>query len=116
MFEVTWSPEVDGTQRAMTVDVVYPNSGVSGGEARLESERFMPTDSQPVETYVASEGQTVEVFFSAALATVLERLESGARDIVAGRLDGQPEGTFIRIAERSSPMTGRLLLAVGNSP
>lgn len=41
-FELTWSPEVDGTQRAMTVEVLYPSSGVSVENARRESEALMP--------------------------------------------------------------------------
>jgi hypothetical protein len=112
--EVTWQREQDGTERAMTLEILYPGKGVTVASARSDSTALMPADSRSVSTYIARAGQTVEVFFTESLAAAVSRLKPDVRASLA--TEGDPEGTFIRIAERGSPTTSRLLLAVGNNP
>jgi hypothetical protein len=116
MIEVTWQSDTDGIDRALTVEILYPSPGVNVNDARSASAELMPSDSTPVRTYTAPAGQTVEVFFSDSLAGMIGHLEPEAREAQDGFLNGEPEGTFIRIAERGSPVTSRVLLAAGNNP
>lgn len=99
--EVAWS--ADGRARHIEL-LIRPDATVA--DARVRAQPLHPSDATSVRTYRAPAGQTVEVFRSAKLAASFPSSSFGE----------EPPGTYIQIAERGSPRTGRVLLALGNNP
>ena len=103
--DVMWRSDMDGQQRASHVELVYERARPVA-DARRDAEAYQPADAQPVRTYTARAGQTVEVFISPLLAASFPAEQFG---------DEEP-GTFIRIAQRGSNTTTRVVLGIGNNP
>ncbi|HVG99024.1 MAG TPA: hypothetical protein VNK05_19105, partial [Chloroflexota bacterium] len=107
---VRWRDDGAGRQRAVQVELLTGSVPVPVGQAREMAARFHPRDGQRVGVYVDAQGQTVEVFRSAALAEVFGGPDAPAARAVFG---AEPPGTYVQIAERGAPRTTRVLLAVG---
>jgi len=103
--DVLWRAYGDGEERAHQVELVLPQEQPVA-RARELAKSLLPRDAAVVRTYTAPAGQTVEVFKSAALAEALG----------ADPFGGDEPGTFIQIAERRTPRTTRVVIAVGNRP
>lgn len=96
----------DGDGRARHVELLLRQEQPIA-QARDRARLLQPRDGQPVRQYTATAGQTVEVFKSEALAAAFPPEAFGE--------DEEP-GTYIQIAERGSPRTSRVVLALGNNP
>jgi hypothetical protein len=110
---VRWRDDYAGRARAAQVEVLTGARPVPVSRARGMAARFHPRDAERVGVYVDSQGQTVEVFRSQALAEAFAGADgAGAR----ATFGAEPPGTYIQIAERRSATTMRVILALGNNP
>jgi hypothetical protein len=105
--EVTWKDGAEGQARAVHIELLVSGPAIPVAQARDRARSYFPTDVQPVRTYTAPAGQTVEVFRSPILARAYQGTD------VFGEA---PAGTLIQIAERGSPTTNRVVVAVGDNP
>ena len=110
---VRWREDHAGRARAAQVEVLTGTSPVPVSQARGMAARFHPRDAERVGVYVDSQGQTVEVYRSQALAEAFGGAESASARAAFG---AEPPGTYIQIAERRSATTMRVILALGNNP
>jgi hypothetical protein len=92
-------------ERAAHVELLLDREETTS-TARSRAKELLPKDAVEVRKYTAPAGQTVEVFMSASLAEAFDAEVFG---------DEEP-GTFVQIAERGSPRTSRVVLALGNRP
>jgi hypothetical protein len=115
--EVRWARDATGTDRARHIELLL-RSAVTVAQARDQATTFHPPDARLTRTYVAPAGQTVEVFQSDLLAQALAGVTRPASGSLpaAPTLGDEPPSTFIQIAERGSPTTHRVVIAVGNNP
>ena len=118
---VTCAPAPDGHERAARIDLLLGHStgadraGVPVAQAREMAALLHPPDGRAVRTYATQDGHTVEVFQSELLADAF----GGATrpPATAGTpLGDDPAGAYIQVADRGSPTTNRVVLAVGNHP
>jgi len=114
--EVVWARDATGTERAQVIELLL-RSAVVVAQARDQATTFHPPDARLTRTYVAPAGQTVEVFQSDLLAQALAGVTRPASGSVpAAPISGdEPPGTYTQIAERGSPTTDRVVIAVGNN-
>jgi hypothetical protein len=115
--EVIWARDATGTDRARHIELLL-RSAVAVAQARDRAKSFHPPDARLTRTYVASDGQTVEVFQSDLLAEALAGVTRPASSSVpaAPIVGDEPSGTYTQIAERGSSTTDRVGIAVGSNP
>jgi hypothetical protein len=115
--EVMWARDATGTDRAQYIELLL-RSAVTVAQARDQAKTFHPPDARLTRTYVAPAGQTVEVFQSDLLAQALAGVTRPAiGSLPAAPIFGdEPPSTYTLIAERGSPTTHRVVIAVGNNP
>ena len=115
--EVMWARDATGTDRARHVEL-HLRSAVAVGQARDQAKTFHPPDARLTRTYVTPAGQTVEVFQSDLLAQALAGVTRPAGGSVpaAPIVGDEPPSTYTQIAERGSPTTDRVVIAVGKNP
>jgi len=112
--EVAWQKDAAGGERAWQVELLIGRTAIPVAQARDQAKPFHPPDGQTVRRYTAPAGQTVEVFKSDLLA---ESFKGAERPGTGGSFFGDElPGTYIQIAERGSPTTNRVVLALGNRP
>jgi len=110
--DVLFGPTPSGP-RAFHLEV-YVGREIPVADARATARMLHPPDAQPVGTYTAQAGQTVEIFRSARLAQAFEGAELPLR--LGPYFGDEPPGTYTQIAEREGPTTSVVVLAVGNNP
>ena len=115
--EVIWARDATGTDRAQYIELLL-RSAITVAQARDQAKPFHPPDARLTRTYVAPAGQTVEVFQSDLLAQALAGVTRRAIGSLpaAPRVGDGPLSTYTQIAERGSPTTNRVVIAVGNNP
>jgi hypothetical protein len=115
--EVMWARDATGTDRAQYIELLV-RSAVTVAQARNQVRTFHPPDARMTRTYVAPAGHTVDVFQSDLLAQVLAGVTRPAiASLPAAPIFGdEPPGAYTLIAERGSPTTHRVVIAVGNNP
>ena len=118
---VTFAPAPDGHERPARIDLLLGHStwtdraGVPVAQARGMAAPLHPPDGRPVRTHATQDGHTVEVFQSKVLSDAF----GGATrppPLAGTPLGDDPAGTYIQVADRGSPTTNRVVLAVGNNP
>ncbi len=100
--EVDWTA---GEPRAQHLELIF-DTEQPVSEARERAKFLLPRDARAVRIYAGPGGQSVEVFASQALADAL----------AAGLFGSEAPGTFVMVADRGSPRTNRVVIAVGNRP
>jgi hypothetical protein len=114
--EVMWARDATGTDRAQHIELRL-RSAVTVTQARDQAKTFHPPDAHLTRTYVTPVGRTVEVFQSDLLARALAGATRPARGMLpaAPIVGDEPPSTYTLIAERRSPTTHRVVIAVGNN-